>query len=164
MTSSKPNWYAVYTLPKMERKIHSELVNQKVTSYLPMQKVCRKWSDRIKELRIPLFPNYLFVQIQEKERGDVLKVSGVTRFIKFDGRPVVISDNEIETIRKLECSDIEIEAGFVSGDRVQVVQGPFVGLEGILFRKKGKERFGVVLNGLRQYLSLEICVNLLRKL
>ena len=164
MTSPRPNWYAIYTFPKMERKIHSTLVTQKITSYLPMQKTTRQWSDRIKELRVPLFPNYLFVHIQEKERVDVLKVSGVSRFIKFDGRPVVISEDEIEMIRKLECSEVEVESGFVSGDRVQVVQGPFVGLEGVLFQKKGKERFGVVLNGLRQYLSLEICVNLLRKI
>jgi transcription antitermination factor NusG len=164
MITSKASWHAVYTYPNLERKIHAALVKQTVVAYLPLQKVARQWSDRIKEILVPLFPNYLFVRILDRERGNVLQVPGVARFVAFEGQPAILSDDEIETIRKLEHTPLERESPLLSGDRVQIVQGPLVGLEGILFQKKGKQRFGVRLHGLRQVLSLDIGVGFLKKL
>ena len=66
-------------------------------------------------------------------------------------------------IRRLENTPVELEPHLINGDRVQIMQGPFAGLEGVLFKKQGKERFGLRLDGLRQALSLDICVNFLKK-
>ena len=159
-----PNWYVVYTYPKKEQKIYTDLIRQKVTTYLPLHKVVRRWSDRLKELTVPLFPNYIFVQICDNQRVNVLRVAGVSRFIAFDGRPTIISDEEIEMIRRLENAPVEVEPHLINGDRVQIMQGPFAGLEGVLFKKQGKERFGLRLDGLRQVLSIDICESLLKKL
>ena len=159
-----PNWYVVYTYPKKEQKIYTDLIRQKVTTYLPLHKVVRRWSDRLKELTVPLFPNYIFVQICDNQRVNVLRVAGVSRFIAFDGRPTIISDEEIEMIRRLENAPVEVEPRLINGDRVQIMQGPFAGLEGVLFKKQGKERFGLRLDGLRQVLSIDICESLLKKL
>lgn len=164
MIPSKANWYAVYTYPNLERRIHSELVKQAISTYLPLQKVLRQWSDRIKELHVPLFPSYLFVYIHDHERVNVLKVAGVARFVAFEGRPAIISIEEIETIRKVESVAVELEPSLLNGDWVQIMHGPLAGLKGILFKKRGKTRFGVQLNGLRQALSLNVCVSLLKKL
>ncbi|MGY2134449.1 UpxY family transcription antiterminator [Hymenobacter sp. HD11105] len=157
-------WYAVYTYPNLERKIYSALIKQTVLAYLPLRKVVRQWSDRVKELEIPLFPNYLFVRIHDHERANVLKVSGVARFVAFDNQLAIIPNEEIETIRKLERVSVELESRLITGDRVQIMRGPLQGLKGVLFKKKGKERFGMQLEGLQQALSLDVCVNLLKKL
>lgn len=164
MDTSNPNWYVVYTYPKLERQITSRLLKKNILTYLPLQKVTRQWSDRIKQLQIPLFPNYLFVNIKERERVDVLTVSGVARFLVFDGRPAILSDHEINLIRTLENAPLEIESTLVTGDQVKIMQGPFSGLEGVLFSKRGKERFGIRLNGLKQSLSLEVCSTILKKI
>ena len=164
MLASGANWYPVYTHPNLERKIHLALVKQNVTTYLPLQVVFRQWSDRVKQLQVPLFPSYLFVHIHDWERANVLKVPGVAKFILFEGHPAIISDDEISIIRKFEGSAVELESAMIAGDRVQIRQGPFAGIEGILFKKKGRARFGVRLEGLRQSLSLEIGMSLLRKL
>ena len=118
----------------------------------------------MKQLSTPLFPNYLFVRITNRERNSVLQLAGVSRFIAFEGCPATIGDEEIETIRRLEGANAEPEPGLITGDRVQVVQGPFIGLDGVLFRKMGKARFGVRLQGLRQTVSLDIDESLLQKL
>jgi transcription antitermination factor NusG len=164
MIPSKTNWYTIYTYPNLEKKIYAALANKNIESYLPLQKVFRQWSDRTKELCVPLFPNYLFVHIENNERGNVLGISGVARILSFDGKPAIIPDTEIRTIRQLENTKVEVEPTLVNGDRVQIIQGPFAGLEGILFDKKGKKRFGVRLTGFRQSLSLEISRAFLKKL
>lgn len=164
MVTQTLNWYVVYTYPKKEQKIYTDLVRQKVTTYLPLHKVVRRWSDRLKELMVPLFPNYIFVQIRDNERVGVLRVPGVARFVAFEGRPTVISDEEIDMIRRLENTPVELESHLINGDRVQIMQGPFAGLKGVLFKKQGKERFGLRLDGLRQALSLDICVSFLKKI
>lgn len=163
MGTPNSNWYVVYTYPKKERKVYTDLIRQKVTTYLPLHKVIHRWSDRLKELTVPLFPNYIFVQIRDSERVNVLRVAGVARFVAFDSRPTVVSDEEIDMIRRLENTPVEVEPHLINGDRVQIMQGPFAGLEGVLFKKQGKERFGLRLDGLRQALSLDICVNFLKK-
>jgi transcription antitermination factor NusG len=164
MIPSKINWYTIYTYPNQEKKIYTTLLSKNIESYLPLQRVLRQWIDRVKELYMPLFPNYLFVHIGNSERGNVLGISGVARILSFDGKPAIIPDKEIQTIRQLENTKVEVEPTLVNGDRVQIIQGPFAGLEGILFDKKGKERFGVRLTRFRQSLSLEISRTFLKKI
>lgn len=165
MDASTPNWYVVYTHPKKEQKIYGALLRQNLTAYLPLQTVIRRWSDRLKQLTTPLFPNYLFVRIAaHRERAAVLQLPGVVRFIAYEGRPAIISDEEIETIRRLEGANAEPEPGLITGDCVQIKQGPFAGLQGVLIWRQGKARVGVRLDGLRQALSLEICETYLQKL
>lgn len=56
-----PNWDMAYTFPKAERKAACKLREMGVTSFLPLHKVVKQWSDRKKKLELPLFPNYLFI-------------------------------------------------------------------------------------------------------
>ena len=157
-------WYVIYTYPNQERKIHSLLTHQDLIAYLPMHQVMRQWSDRVKAVMMPMFPNYLFVHIPDTDRARVLQVPGVARFIAFEGHPAIIAADEIEMIRRLENTTVALESHLLTGDRVQITQGPFAGLEGVLFRRLGKAQFGIRLDGLRQALSLEICETYLKKL
>ncbi len=65
MTPSMEGWYAAYTMPKFEKRIYGELVKKNVEAYLPVQQVFRQWSDRVKKIELPLFPNYIFVRNQQ---------------------------------------------------------------------------------------------------
>jgi transcription antitermination factor NusG len=64
---------------------------------------------------------------------------------------------------KFETMVFEIESNLVSGDEVIIVDGPFTGLQGKLFFKRGKERLGVHLSSINQSLSVEVCSTSLRK-
>ncbi len=157
------NWYIVYTFPNLEKKIYNELTKKNIKAYLPLQNVIRQWSDRKKEIKIPMFPNYVFINSTERERFNLLKIGGVLKFITFEGKPAVVSEDEISSIMKFETMVFEIEANLVSGDEVIIVDGPFTGLQGRLFLKRGKERLGVHLSSINQSLSVEVCSSSLRK-
>lgn len=163
MISTPLVWYVIYTYPNQERKVSMALLQMGLATYLPLTKVIRKWSDRYKTVSVPLFPNYLFVQVQAPERFKVLKAAGALRFVTFNGNPATLTGAEIAIIKQLGDANPAVEASLLAGDHVRITQGPFSGLEGLLLSRKGGNRFGVHLLGLRQTLMLEIDVNFLQK-
>lgn len=156
MTTLPVQWYAAYTFPKFEKKVHIELVRRNVEAYLPLQKVSRQWSDRIKKLEVPLFPNYVFIKTSDFERRELVTIHGLSYFVSFECRPATISDEDIATIKKLESESLEVESTLVEGTLVKVIRGPLAGLRGRLYVRKGKCRFGVRIDTINQSLSVEI--------
>ncbi|MBA4058389.1 MAG: hypothetical protein C0490_26965, partial [Marivirga sp.] len=165
MTKDDLPWYVVYTYPKQEKRIFADLLKQSINAFLPFQKVIRQWSDRKKKLDVPLFPNYVFVQMPEEDRFKVFSIAGITRFISFEGKPAVVSENEINTIKQLVNHNIsfEKEVSLTSGDRVKVVQGPLTGQRGVLLEKKGGKRFGIHFDSISLSISVDIQYNYLER-
>ncbi len=123
-------WYAVYTKPRWEKKVHTLLVEIGVECYCPLNKVHRKWSDRIKIVEEPLFKSYVFVRVNEEEKTPVRMVSGVVNFVYWQGKPAVIKDKEILAIRKFmnDYEDVEVKQLDIATDAiVEVKQGLLMG-------------------------------------
>lgn len=163
---SDHHWYVLYTYPNSEKKVFQNLQRDNIETFLPLQKVIRQWSDRKKILEVPLFPNYIFVHIRPNEKYKALNVSGIVKYVSFDNKPVFVDPNEISLIKNLVQSnyDLFVENEFSEGDLVYITQGPFAGLEGVLFERKGQQRFGVRIASLSQTVSIEISSSCFRKL
>ncbi len=93
-------WLAIYTKPRWEKKVHRLLSESGIDAYCPLNKVRRKWSDRIKLVEEPLFKSYVFVRVNKKEEDNVKVVSGVLNFVYWLGKPAVIKQIEIDRIKK----------------------------------------------------------------
>jgi len=131
--STSKKWFAVYTRPRWEKKVHKLLEEKGIENYCPLNKVHRKWSDRIKIIDEPLFKSYVFVKVNEEEKTQVRMTEGVVNFIYWLGKPAIIKEKEIETIKKflndhhdVEVRPVEIEAG----KKVLVKSGILMGKEG----------------------------------
>lgn len=157
-------WYVVYTFPNSEKKVHTNLVQKEMISFLPLQKVTRQWSDRKKIVEIPLFPNYIFVYTTNQEKFKILDIVGVSRYITYNGSPATISEKEIITIKKLMVNSEVIVEKYLEGDTVKIMDGPFDGLTGVVFERKGKTRFGVKLASINQSLSVELDISSIKKI
>lgn len=105
-------WLAVYTQPRWEKKVHKLFQENGIESYCPLNTVFRQWSDRKKKVEEPLFKSYVFVRVAPDQQTRVRMVSGVINFVYWLGRPAVIKDAEIETIRRFmnEYDDVEVMA------------------------------------------------------
>ncbi|AXY73677.1 UpxY family transcription antiterminator [Paraflavitalea soli] len=154
----KPDkWHIVYTYPKAERKVYSKLVNRGVVSFIPLHKVIRQWSDRKKQLEVPLFPNYIFVQVPPAERFELLRIDGIVKYISFDGKPATVSNTLIDTLKKMLSGNIEVSnEQFIEGTRIRISHGPFTGAEGLLIRKNGSRRLVVQIDALQRSVSVDI--------
>ena len=96
----KIKWYAVYTKPRWEKKVASLLDEKNITHYCPLNKTLRQWSDRKKTVLEPLFKGYVFVQVAETKKWELLTINGIVNYVHWLGKPAIIKDEEIETIRK----------------------------------------------------------------
>ena len=149
--ADEKRWYAVYTKPRWEKKIHALLQKKQIESYCPLNKVRRQWSDRIKVIEEPLFKSYLFVRVQESLMTEVRYVDGVLNYVYWNGKPAVVKDDEIIEIKKFmsEYEDVEVRAIDVKpADEVVVNSGVMMGASGRVLRVVGNNTVEVRIDSL----------------
>ena len=131
------HWYAVYTKPRWEKKVNSRLQEGGFESYCPLNKVRRKWSDRYKVVEEPLFSSYVFIRTTPQKLKEVREVAGILNFVYWDGKPGIIKDEEITSIRKFlnEYKDVTaIQASIKPKSKVMISQGAMMGKEAVVER------------------------------
>jgi len=114
--------------------------------FLPVYRSVRRWKDRRKELDMALFPGYVFVNLNLRDRLGVLQAPGVVQFVTFQGQPAVVPDSEIRALESSMSAGLRPQPHpyLCQGARVRVKRGLLVGVEGIMIRRK--ERFRLVLS------------------
>ena len=136
-----PKWYALYTRPRWEKKVNRLLIQKGIESYCPLNKVRRKWSDRIKTVEEPLFKSYVFVKIEEGGKAEVRMTDGVINFVYWDGKPAIIKDREIQTIRNFldEHENVQLASiDLKKEQRVRIIAGPMMDQEGKIVELNNK--------------------------
>ena len=93
-------WYAVYTKPRWEKKVADLLARKGVEHYCPLNRVVRQWADRKKTVEEPLFKSYVFIRSTVAELLKVKQTDGVVNLVYWLGKPAVIRDEEIDTIKR----------------------------------------------------------------
>ncbi|HTX87782.1 MAG TPA: UpxY family transcription antiterminator [Bacteroidales bacterium] len=160
------HWYAVYTKSRSEKKLADRLTEKGIEAYVPLRKTLRQWSDRKKWVREPLISSYVFVNITASDYYEVLNTPGAVKYIWFSGHPAVIPSRQIETLKMLTGSDVEIESisgNIPPGTHVKVVFGPLRGLEGELVTHAGKNRVIVRIDHIDKVLMVTIGQQMLEK-
>jgi transcription antitermination factor NusG len=126
-------WLAIYTRPRWEKKVNLLLQEKGVESYCPLNKVKRKWSDRVKIIEEPLFKSYVFVKVSDEEKTTVRMTTGVMNFVYWNKKPAIIKEKEILTIKRFldEYRDVHVyPIDLKLNDRVRVTSGSFMDHEG----------------------------------
>jgi len=153
-------WYALYTRSRFEKKLMIELADRSIEVFLPMREVLSRWKDRKKRVWLPLFPGYIFVHHVDTpaNRHRILNVPGAVRFIGFNSQTVPVPLEQIEGIRRFLESNLALDPYpyMTIGRRVEVIAGPLKGIQGKLVQKKGKFRFVIQVDLIRQAVSVEI--------
>lgn len=151
-------WYVLYAKSRHEKLVDELLRKKGLESFLPLRKIQRQWSDRVKQIEEPLFKGYLFVRTAFADRLTVLQTKGVVRFIGFDSFPEPVPGKVIFALRRFMEEEIAVDPFpyLKEGDAVIVKEGLFRGVEGFLVHKKGKYRLVVSLDHIQQAASIEL--------
>lgn len=150
------SWYALYTKPRWEKKIHKLLQQKGIESYCPLNKVRRKWSDRIKVVEEPLFKSYIFVRVEESLKTEVRYVDGVLNYVYWNGKPALVKDDEIISIKKFmsEYEDVKvISFDAKPADEVIINAGIMMGAAGRILRVLGNNMVEVRIDSLGMVLT-----------
>jgi transcription antitermination factor NusG len=130
-------WYAVYTKPRCEKRVHEKLLQKGFESYCPLQKVRKRWTDRYKVIEEPLFKSYTFIKIKETEKPEIRLTEGVVNFVYWLGKPAVINEEDINTIKRFlkEYKHINVEKIVIEeNQKVKITGGLLMDHEAITKR------------------------------
>jgi len=160
------HWYAFVTKPRHEKKISNYMEKAGIVHFLPLRKTLNQWKDRRRWVEAPLFSCYIFSYVQYVSRYDILKVPSVVRIVGFNNRPTPVRQEEIDAIRRMLQTGIELEVqeGLLPGDPVKITTGPLEGLEGILSEQRGGKWFVVYVSAIGKSVSVDISETGLEKL
>ena len=135
---STTNWYGIRVRSRFEQVTFSALEARDLEVFLPLVRQRRRWSDRMKEISLPLFPGYVFCRLNLERRIRVLDSPGVVNIVGFGNRPAPIPDDEIEAIKVMLRSSLPIlpHPFLASGQKIRIDHGPLAGAEGVVVELK----------------------------
>ena len=128
------SWFAVRVKPRWEKEVCKNLNWKGYSALLPLYVRESQWTDRVKQLELPLFPGYVFASFDPRRPLHVLTTPGVLSVVTFGKTLVPLAPSEVEAVQAVINSELRREpcAYPQSGDRVRVVAGPLRGIEGIV--------------------------------
>ncbi|QXV67091.1 UpxY family transcription antiterminator [Mucilaginibacter achroorhodeus] len=146
-------WYPVYTNPRAEKKAFAALIAKGIEAYLPLQRKLKQWSDRKKWVEEPLITSYLFVRIPANSQAEVLMTKGIARFVYFSGKVATMPDNQIEELKLLMASSLEMEVteeDLQPGEKITIKGGPLKGITGEIVAHRSQKQLLVRLESMGQ--------------
>jgi transcription antitermination factor NusG len=151
-------WFAVMVRPGHEKFASRALSNRGYEEFMPMYRERRRWSDRIKEVELALFPGYLFCRFDPQYRLPILTAPGVFGIISFSGIPHPIEDAEVSRVKALvgNGKNPQPYPYLKAGQRVLIGSGPLSGVEGILIHIKNEYRLVASVTLLQRSVSVEV--------
>lgn len=157
-----PRWHVLWTKSNCEQAVHDQLAAGGFDVLLP---TVDKWSRRRHTrclYRAPLFPGYLFVRhaVDKDSYIEISKARGLVRILgeRWD-KLAVIPDEEIESIRKVNQSDLpRMPHPYLKvGQTVRIISGPLANVQGVYLREETKRGLLVLsVEMLRRSLAVEI--------
>jgi transcription antitermination factor NusG len=151
-------WFAILARTGKEKNATLLLENAGYECYLPVIKFTRQWSDRLKEIELPLFPGYLFCRMNPHNRLPVLITPGVIQIVGVGKTPIPVDEQEIAAIQRVGKSGIStmpwpyLQVGHVA----QIEEGPLRGMTGIVIRIKSGLKLVLSVNLLQRSIAVEV--------
>jgi transcription antitermination factor NusG len=152
------SWFAIRVRPKHEKAAAVNLGRQGFEEYVPLHRVRRRWSDRVKELDAVLFPGYIFCRFPRHERLRVLNSPSVESIVGFGKTDIPVEDAEIQAVRTLVASGRPLAPWpFLRiGQSVAIENGPLAGVRGVVLRDEDSWRVVVSVEALDRSIAVEV--------
>src|ERR1700739_4700056 len=151
-------WFALLVRANRERIATLFLEHCGYQCYLPVGKFTRRWSDRLKEVEVPLFPGYLVCRMDPENRLPVLMTPGLIQIVGVGKTPLPVDEQEIMAIQRAASTGISIIpwAYMKVGQVTRIEEGPLKGLTGIVVKIKSAMKLVLSVTLLQRSVAIEI--------
>jgi len=151
-------WFAILTRSGRERNATLLLGNTGYECYLPVSKSIRRWSDRVKESEVPLFPGYFFCRMNPYNRLPVLMTPGVIQIVGVGKTPIAVEEEEIAAIQLAGKSGMPMMPWpyLQVGEVARIKEGPLRGLTGIVVKIKSGTKLVLCVSLLQRSVAVEL--------
>jgi len=150
-------WYALHVGSHCEKPVASGLALRGYTQFLPLYRSRRRWSDRFQDVDLPLFPGYVFCQLDINNRLPVLMIPGVVNIVGLGKRPMPVADEEIAAVQRVVASGMLARPWpfLKTGQMVLIEEGPLRGVSGIVKEIDGTTQLIVSISLLQRSLAVK---------
>jgi transcription antitermination factor NusG len=158
-------WYAIYTKHQHEKSAEDLLRRKGFETLLPLYQATHQWKDRSKVVALPIFPCYLFLNVDLDRKLEVLTTPGVFFLVENGGRACEVPASDIEALKKIAQSAHRFEPHpfLKSGDQVRICRGPLEGIEGMLVRFKNHYRVVLSIDLLQKAVAVEVDLSIVER-
>lgn len=152
MMPGRSRWYVVQTQANAENKAVVHLGRQGFATYLPRYLKRRRHARRIDIVAAPLFPRYLFVEIDMgvQRWRSIYSTVGVSRLVSNGDFPAPVPDEVISSLKRRESTSgfvqLDHRPKFKAGDKVRILEGAFYDCLGIYDGMSDRERVEILLD------------------
>jgi transcriptional antiterminator RfaH len=152
------HWYALRVKSNREKIVSTALECKGYERFLPLYRVQRRWSDRLKDVELPLFAGYVFCRMDPMRRLPVLTIPGVLSLVGTTQTPLPVADQEIAALQTIAGAGIPTAPWpfLQAGQRVRIERGALRDLEGLLVEVKNQFRVVVSVSLLQRSVSVEV--------
>lgn len=155
------HWNLIHTKPRLETSASQNLEQQGYEVYLPLIAREKLSKGRLTIINEPLFPRYLFVKLTGKSESKgwspIRSTRGVSRIVVFGSEPAKVDFNVVESIKAYEELQHENpNRYFTAGDKVQLTEGPFAGIDAIYQMSDGIKRAYVLIELISKSVRLQV--------
>jgi transcriptional antiterminator RfaH len=147
-------WYLVQYKQNAAQIAVRNLENQSFGTFLPLQEITKRKGKIFQQQILPLFPGYLFVQI-DPDQGPWRQVNntrGVARLIRLGAEPSVVPNEIVQTlIARCDKNSVLRQTSktqstqFHAGNQAKVIQGPFSGFIAAISDIKPDNRINILI-------------------
>jgi transcriptional antiterminator RfaH len=159
-------WYVVQTKVNAEAKAGRNLIRQGFEIYLPRYLKRRSHARKIEKVAAPLFPRYLFVSVDSKQRWrSIQSTIGVSRLVTNGSDPAPVAHEVLQFLRAREDQSgfiaMDCRPSFAVGEKVRILAGAFADVVGLFDGLGDRERVAVLLDLLGQKVRVSMDVDMI---
>ena len=158
---SELRWFVAHTKPRREKKLVEYCLRQGFAATLPCYSSAHKYRGKTVVFRKPLFPSYVFLQLEPEQKGAVGQSDHVANLLEvFDQE---IFREQLEGILLALDTDLEVRLAPAIGEgmRVRIKAGPLQGLEGWVEKRYGLTTVMLRLDFINQAAAVKVDADLL---
>jgi len=152
-------WFVAYTRPRCEKKFSKFCTGEGLNYKLPLYGSVKSYRGKTLIFQKPLFPSYVFLQLQTPECARVRQNRYVVRLLQ----PLDQSEFQAQLadiLKALESQrEVRLAPSIRDGQRVTLKSGPLQGLEGIVVRRDGTTEVLMKLDFIGQAASVRVTVD-----
>jgi transcription antitermination factor NusG len=158
LATTATHWFAVRAKTTHEKRVAALFERKGYEWFLPQYQARRRWSDRVKQVELPLFPGYVFCRFVSEERIAILTTPSVLGIAGIGKDPLPVDESEIEAIRRVldKGFGLKPEPFLEVGRRVRINGGSLEGVEGMIESIRHKDRLILSVTLLQRSVSVDI--------
>lgn len=160
MFSRSRQWYAFRVRPRHEKSVSTILRSKCCNEFLPLLKTRTRWSDRVTVVERPLFPGYIFCEIEPQGVSSVRSTPGVFDVVRAGSQPLPAHRDEVESLLHAVRHELPLEPcsleGLRRGDSLKIMTGPLTGLCGTMVKIRGEQRLLISIELLHRQVLVDL--------